>query len=112
MMVRLASFPVATRSQHMSYDVGFAAAGESALKERRIGALAAILALAALLGALALALLTSPEAGAPERAAAVASAAAATVMPTDRAVALARGTQFPPIDCSLVPVDSRDCIYY
>jgi uncharacterized iron-regulated membrane protein len=91
----------------MNYDVRFATVGESALRQRRTGALAAILALAALLGTLAL---MSPDAGAPEPAA-VESAAAATVIQTDQAVATAEAAH-PPLDCSLEPAHPRDCTYY
>jgi len=52
----------------------------------------------------------SPDARAPEPAA-VESAAAATVVQTDQAVATAEAAH-PPLDCSLVPLEARDCTYY
>ena len=92
----------------MNYDSRFSAAGADALKQRRVGALAAMLVLVALLGGLALA---SPEARAPEGTAAVESASPASATPTDESAAPAGIAQLP-MDCSTLQADPRDCIYY
>jgi len=92
----------------MIYDSRFSAAGEDALKQRRVGALAAILVLLALLGGLALA---SPEARAPEGAAAAASAVPSGATLADQ-VAAPAGIAYPAMDCSTLQADPRDCIYY
>lgn len=91
----------------MNHDARLAGVSQADLRLRRMGGLAAIFLLAALIVSLALA---SPDAKAPELA--IAAPAAMLSLPTQAdAPAASFDGRVLPMDCSLVAAEPVDCIY-
>lgn len=92
----------------MNHDIRFARVSEAELRWRRIGGLAAIVSLVALIAGLALAI---PEAQAPGVAAGAAHSATAATGQEGRRAAPASDQALPAV-CGLVLPESGDCEYY